>query len=37
MNTRFLSDLREGGTPGVTDFAHGAARCRSIESALTAA
>jgi predicted dehydrogenase len=34
---RFLDDLREGGTPGVPDFEHGAARHRSLESALTTA
>ncbi|KAB8180919.1 Gfo/Idh/MocA family protein [Microbispora catharanthi] len=34
---RFLNDLREGGTPGVPDFAHGAARHRSIESAMSTA
>jgi predicted dehydrogenase len=34
---RFLDDLREGGTPGVPDFAHGAARHRGIESAITTA
>ncbi|MEU6431077.1 Gfo/Idh/MocA family oxidoreductase [Microbispora sp. NPDC046973] len=33
---RFLTDLREGGTSGVPDFAHGAARHRSIESAVAA-
>ncbi|MFI7036809.1 Gfo/Idh/MocA family protein [Microbispora rosea] len=32
---RFLDDLREGGASGVPDFAHGAARHRSIESAVT--
>ncbi|MEU8060265.1 hypothetical protein [Microbispora bryophytorum] len=34
---RFLDDLREGGTPGVPDFAHGAARHRSVEFAITTA
>ncbi|MEV7978261.1 Gfo/Idh/MocA family oxidoreductase [Streptomyces sp. NPDC086519] len=33
---QFLDDLRTGGTPVVPDFAHGAARHRSIESGLAA-